>query len=450
MKKYFYAVCLLCLVQPLFLSCKDEKAEPENLVVNQWIYDAMNQVYFWYHNIPSGMEPTGFEDPESYFNSMLYTTEDKWSFITDDFSGFMAELDGNPKTMGFSPAFGRFNNSDNIFIVVEFIYDNSPAQKAGLKRGDIITKINDQQLTTSNYSDLTFSDSYTASLAVFSGGAIYETNQKITMTSEVVNINPIIMDTVLQINGHNIGYLVVSEFIGENAFVEWASPAIKSLKSQNITSLVVDLRYNRGGEINAAIWLASALAPYSDTWNHELVVTLKFNDQLQEYMDAQNASSYQFKALPDENLNLQTVYFLTTHYSTASASELVIVGLEPYMNVVQVGENTYGKYTGMWAIGDTEEVPRHNWGIFPIVMKYANANGKTDFKDGLEPDYYVEDDLMTAVPFGDQSDPQLGKALELITGISQPASQKSYSETQEMSKIEAPIQQIKSNLLLNR
>ncbi|MFA6400068.1 MAG: S41 family peptidase [Salinivirgaceae bacterium] len=448
MKKIISLLGLVAIAIFFLSSCKKEKEDPQNQVVNQWIYDVMSEVYFWYSEIPDGMEPTGIEEPESYFNRLLYSTEDKWSFITDDYTGLMAEFEGTPKTMGFSPAFGQYYNSENVFMVVEYVYENSPAQKAGLKRGHIITKINNQQLTTSNYADLAYSDSYTVTLAEVSGNGIFDTNQKLTMTSEVLAINTIILDTVLNVIGQNIGYLVVSEFTSEEAFVQWASPVFKSFKSQNINNLIVDLRYNRGGEMQAAIWLASAIAPYTTTLNQQLFVTLKFNDQLQAYMDMNNESSYRFKTIANENLNLQTVYFLTTHYSTASASELVIVGLEPYMNVVQVGENTYGKYTGMWAIPDTEDVPRHNWGMLPIVMKYANANGKTDFKDGLMPDYYVEDDLMHAVPFGDKTDPQLGKAIELITGIAQPAGKKSLLATQGVAKIASPKQQLKSNLWL--
>ena len=108
---------------------------------------------------------------------------------------------------------------------------------------------------------------------------------------------------------------------------------------------------------------------------------------------------------------MNRVYFLTTS-GTASASELLISGLEPYMDVVQIGEWTYGKYTGAWVMPDDNE----EWAMVPIVLKYANINGYTEFKDGLEPDYEIEDDLLSAVPFGDTSDPMVAQAIELVTG----------------------------------
>jgi C-terminal processing protease CtpA/Prc len=110
------------------------------------------------------------------------------------------------------------------------------------------------------------------------------------------------------------------------------------------------------------------------------------------------------------------VYFLVSSGS-ASASELVIIGLEPYMDVVIIGERTFGKYTGAWVIPDTEEPARHNYAMVPIVMKYSNATGFTDFKNGLEPDYPAEDDFLHLKDFGDLDDPFLSMAVELISRI---------------------------------
>jgi C-terminal processing protease CtpA/Prc len=111
------------------------------------------------------------------------------------------------------------------------------------------------------------------------------------------------------------------------------------------------------------------------------------------------------------NMDLDRVYFLTTS-GTASASELVITGLDPWMDVVRIGEATYGKYTGAWVIPDDYE----KWAILPIVSKYSNNDGYTDFVNGLAPDYEIEDDLFETVPFGDITDPMLAKAIELATG----------------------------------
>ena len=116
-------------------------------------------------------------------------------------------------------------------------------------------------------------------------------------------------------------------------------------------------------------------------------------------------------------LNMDKVYFLTTG-GTASASELLMTSLYPYMDVVQIGETTVGKCYGSVILDDDADQKRHNWAMMPLVMKYANAQGFTDFVSGIDPDLEVEDNLLYAVPFGDLSDPLLAAALEQITGAS--------------------------------
>ena len=121
--------------------------------------------------------------------------------------------------------------------------------------------------------------------------------------------------------------------------------------------------------------------------------------------------------LPESELNLDltSVYFLTTR-GTASASESLMTGLDPYMDVVQIGTTTYGKCYASWTIEDSAEPKRHNWAMQPIVLKYINADGFTDFIDGLTPDFHIEEPLLLA-PFGSLEDPLLARALEEITRV---------------------------------
>ena len=118
----------------------------------------------------------------------------------------------------------------------------------------------------------------------------------------------------------------------------------------------------------------------------------------------------------DYNLNLSKVYFLTSR-TTASASESLMVGLYPYTDVIQIGTTTYGKCYGSITIDDWEDPKRHNWAMQPLVLKYSNADGYTDFVNGILPDYVVADNLLYAEPFGSYRDPLLAKALEEITGV---------------------------------
>ncbi|MCK5372520.1 MAG: hypothetical protein KAQ62_28350, partial [Cyclobacteriaceae bacterium] len=195
--------------------------------------------------------------------------------------------------------------------------------------------------------------------------------------------------------------------------------ALGSMKSEGISQLVLDLRYNPGGEVRVAQLLASALAPASAGLNEEVLVSFEYNDNLQNYFISREGQDspnlYSRFSQTENNLNLNEVYVLTTG-NTASASELVINGLKPYMNVTMIGEPTFGKFYGSFLLYDENDPPKHNWAIAPIVLKYANANGVTDFVNGLMPEVLLVDDLLNAREFGDESDPMLATALTLIQG----------------------------------
>jgi len=409
----------------LLASCRKEDDTPqdENIQVSQWLYDWMKDVYFWNDKLPAAIDVGEKTDPEAFFYELIYDEEDKWSYITDDWKSMEEELSGTPVSKGYSPAFGFFSGTSRVFIVVEYVYPASPAHNAGLKRGDIILTINGETMDTNNYYDLYSQSSYTAGLGVYTNSTITLSGKTITMTAASFQADPLIFDSVYTIADRKIGYMVYTEFIsGENdQYLASLDRIFDRYKSSGISDVIIDLRYNPGGEIDPSGYLASALAPYSVVSSSSIFVTFLYNKDLQSYFEKKEGLEsenliYKFPA-NSHNIDFNRVYFLTSYFS-ASASELLIVGLRPYMDVVVVGASTYGKYTGMWIIYDFDEPPAHNWAILPIVMKYANSLGYTDFKNGLEPDIAVEDNLFQAKPFGDTEDPILSAALEDITGIS--------------------------------
>ncbi|MCL2738237.1 MAG: S41 family peptidase, partial [Bacteroidales bacterium] len=221
-----------------------------------------------------------------------------------------------------------------------------------------------------------------------------------------------------------IGYLFYSDFYGGSD--KELDEVFQRFKAANVQDVVLDLRYNLGGYGHVATHLASILAPNQVVQAEKVMMTYQWNAAYQKYWEDKKEYD-QIRTLFDKsvpvNMNLSRVYVLTT-YSTASASEFVIAGLDPYMRVVKIGAATRGKYTGAilfqaqyhngsaWVVD--EEIK--NWGIQPIVQRYANSLGVTDFKDGFKPDYEVADLLLEGVrPLGDTQEPLLGKALELIT-----------------------------------
>lgn len=419
---YFSIIFLIFSIA--FNSCRNDRDDDivskEIKEVNQWILDNMKSLYLWNNKIPAGLSPGREADPEEFFYKMIYKAEDKWSYITPDMDALLAELDGVPLSSGISPAFVRIGDN-SIVLIVEFVYPDSPAERAGLQRGDLILSINGQNMTLDNYNELFNQPVITVRKGIMTNNGLIPDGEAIRIVSEIISSNPVIHYEAMNVNGIKTGYLVYSAFISgiEDIYLDSLDNALKFFKNEDISELIIDLRYNRGGEISAAGYLASGIAPRSAVTAKDVIVKFIYNQGLTNYFkkpgtDARNLG---LNFPPNlNNLNLDKVYFLTG-WKTASASELVIIGLKPYMNVITIGEPTYGKYTGSWVLTDTNNPPKHKWAMLPIVMKYANKDGYTDFKNGLPPDYVVEDFLLDLKPFGDPGDPLLAKAKELIGGI---------------------------------
>ncbi len=448
------------LMMLLFLasSCKKDNTngssgQTQTQIINQWIYDGMKSVYFWNQSIPSGLDPLTETDSKAFFYKMLYTTRDKWSYITDNYTALMADLNGEPLSMGYSPMFGKIANTNNVAIFVEFVYPGSPADSVGLTRGDFIMSIDGQTLTIDNYYDLYSKNNYVAGLGDYSTGSLKPNGRTVSLSSEVIAADPVFYHTVIDTGGVKTGYLVFTEFTAGsgNKYLTELANVLDDFKSQGISDLIVDLRYNPGGAITVAQYLASCLAPAANITNKDILVTNKYNTEVNQYLVSSEGSDSPSLVTrfidTGHNLNLGRICFITGR-GTASASELTITGLEPYMQVITVGDTTVGKYTGMWVIPDTKNPPRHNWAMMPVVLKYANASGYTDFFNGLAPDYYVADDLHAAKPFGDLSDPMLAKAIEVVTGVSLPTAEKKAGVETHFIPIKPRYQQLKENLIL--
>jgi C-terminal processing protease CtpA/Prc len=331
------------------------------------------------------------------------------------------QIDGTLAAVGYSPAYGQFNNTGDVFVIIEYVYPDSPADKAGLQRGDIILEINGQRLNENNFLRLNDDNISSIALGEYNGRTIVDANQTVMIDPGPVPLNPVIHTEIFEMAGSKVGYMVYVGFnVGENnIWINELGRALESFKAANIDQLILDLRYNPGGDLVAAEYLASALAPVDVVRSEEVFVKLEYNDQLDEYFreieGRLSGNLVKRFGATELNLDLDRVLFLTSG-ATASASELVIAGLRPYMDVEVLGEQTLGKFYGSWVIYDLEEPPAHNWAIVPVVFKYANALGVTDFENGLDPDIPIADNLLTAKPFGDQSDPMLSLALASATG----------------------------------
>lgn len=389
--------------------------------VNQFIQDGMEDVYLWYNYLPN-IDLKYEHDSKAYFKKLLYKDEDVWSFITDDVVKLENSFQGVETSYGYSLAFGKFSNTGDWFAVVEFVYPNTPASEAGLKRGDILMEIDGKSIKDDTYMQLLEGSTITVTLGELTDQGIRIASD-VTMTSRELNLDPVLITKVIEHEGHKIGYLFYAQYIA--GFNDRIGEALSYFQEEQVTDVVVDLRYNPGGVITAAQYLCSALAPLNVVNTSNALVTFQWNDKYQRYWEEKNIrDQLQVGFMPDVpvKMGLNKVHVLTGR-GTASASELTITGLNPYMNVTTVGDTTYGKYTASITLKPEDFYTTEsyysdfkNWGIQPIVIRYANSLGVTDFKNGFTPDILVEDDLLAAIPLGDKTEPLLKAAIEDITG----------------------------------
>lgn len=423
MNKIFKLLTVLIFSILLFQSCEEKEdkkeiieqpkysdAEKENIRVNEWVWEEMNLYYLWTKQMPPKRESV--YAPKSYFSTLLYSPVDKWSYMTENYKQLVNSFKGIEKAMGYSLAL-YYKDAGNYDIVayIEFVYPNTPATRAGLKRGDIIIEINDQTLNLDNYSNLLFNtDNQAIRLAKFSANKYQPVQYLISVAAEEIQENPVVKDSVYQISGKTIGYLAYVGFITD--FNSTLDSVFSRFKNAGIDDLILDFRYNPGGSLGAANYLCSSIAPATAVSKKSRLVNFNWNSELQAYIESQGWYSSLYVNMIDTtfvNLNLPKVYILTTG-GTASASELTIIGLKPYMSVVTIGTTTHGKYTASITLPDQDSI----WALQPIVLKYSNSKGVSDFDAGFAPDHQVNDSF--DFDLGDTRDPMISKAVGLITG----------------------------------
>ena len=400
------------------------ETEEQRLLIkaNKFVYDYTSEAYLWSKYISPSVNYKSAENPAELFELMRYKELDKWSYVTDNSQEAMEEFQGVSTTFGYSLAFGRFTNApDDYFAIVQYVYPDSPAQKAGLRRGDFLLTLGGGKLDKDNYTQLYYGSTITVGTGVLNAeGAVEMSGRTVTMTAVKMYEDPVVEYKVIEAGGKNIGYLFYAGFYEESH--QKLAQVFKMFRDNGVTELVLDLRYNLGGNAKTPSYLASLFAPADAVKGKKVFLTQTWNDLYMEYYKGkgEDMNTYFHPDIP-VNLNLQRVYVITTG-STASASEATISGLSPYMDVVKVGSATYGKYCGAALLTPTDKDGKKdaeigNWLLSLVIYKFVNTQGFTEFKDGIAADWPAEDSgLMAGIQLGDEKDPMLAKAISLITG----------------------------------
>ena len=317
--------------------------------------------------------------------------KDRWSFITtvEQFEQYYQE--GAYIGYGYGQ---KWDASDNLRIT--FVFDDSPLKEKNIERGWIIRKINGVKIDPSVDVNELMGSNEVGVKNDFILESSYGETVDTTFAKEKISMNTVLHSSVIEHNGNKTGYIVINSFIEKTT--DELFQAFQNISSKNVTNMIIDLRYNGGGMLSKANETGDYVV--SDQHIGKIFSQLMHNDKKQE-----KNSQHKFK---QDSLSLSwsfsSLYFITTQ-ATASASEALINGMEPFTEVYTIGEKSHGKPVGMYAFYDNE---RH-YAFVPVCFRVANANEESDYYNGLNVDVQSTDDI--TVPFGNNEENCLSQAL---------------------------------------
>jgi len=433
MRNILTYVILLSII--LSTSCREEDPEPDqfetdtNQYVNNWIYENMNLYYYWNNELP--VKSIDAENPEDYFYSLL-SNQDRFSWIQPNYQELLNSLQGITLESGYE--FVLYNDSENANGVVgsiAYVKKDSPAMEAGLKRGDKFTKINGTALTIDNYSNLLENINQTHTLTIerynFEAEGFEELGD-FELNAIQFAENPNFLDSVYTRNGKKIGYYVYNFFsVGTTsdgsssdsaAYVMEMDEIFADFKSEGIDHLVLDLRYNSGGAESATINLASLIA--ANVSDQDIFVKRDYNQGLKQYFINEFGEESLNRKFTEKAANIGTTLqspqlTVLTSSRTASASELLINGLNPFIETYIIGDTTVGKNVGSTSIYEDNN-PDNTWGMQPIITKSFNSLNQSDYDLGFYPDIPLLDNSLIKLQLGDVNEKLLREALLYLAG----------------------------------
>jgi C-terminal peptidase prc len=380
---------------------------------NLYVRDVLTDLYLWYTELPE-VDPASFDSPEAYLDAVRYRPLDtSFSYITSRAANDAFYSDSQFIGFGFSTSL-----SDTALRVLQ-VFQASPAEDIGLRRGDFIVEINGRSvaaLVASGQIDSAFGP---PEIGVEADIAFHRLNgalQRAHMAKRIVTIPTVSLSRVYTVDGRKVGYLFFRNFVQPS--IAALDRAFAEFNTEGITELVLDVRYNGGGLVDVARHLASLIGA---TRVEGQVFTEFFHNDKNTFRN----QTVRFQATAN-SLNLDRLIVITGRAS-ASASELVINALRPFMPVILIGDRTYGKPVGQYASPFCEKV------LAPVAFTLRNARGEGDFFGGFAPDCAAVDDANHQL--GDVGEASLGEALTFIaTGAcSAPplSSQRSYERARE-------------------
>ncbi|MDE7126243.1 MAG: hypothetical protein K2O12_07200, partial [Muribaculaceae bacterium] len=409
-----------------------EKGDGRYREVNQWIYEMMGTYYLWNEPI-SELRLDYSLDYQLFLSSVLNgvasfndVNHDDGYWVNGQRQAYYSYIQSNaPISRSAGETFTSSglmiiptilgpNDDDPCGFAVMWVIPGSPADEAGVKRGDFIRTVNKVAVTTTNYVSLgnsVLNGNVTVDLnsVKFVNGVAQITNRvSSVLIGKDTFVDPSIYkwDVITADNGKKIGYLLYMGFHSnyDSKLIE----VFSQFKSQGIDELIVDLRYNNGGHVVSSTVLGTLIAGQAHKGDIYVRTTYNKNrteaGEVGEYRigvsdNPESTAGYDLIAQAlDKSLGLNQVYVIGTA-TTASASELLINGLRGLdIKVNLIGTTTNGKNVGME--GWRKKINNYSFEFYPITFYCENAKGFRDYSNGFKPDLEVDDSPIYPGDFG--------------------------------------------------
>lgn len=486
----------LLLVLSVFYACKKSPFIPDDLPVSpstgsrieltlDSIYLYAKQTYLWNEALPAYevFKPRQYQQAEglSAFNAVVFSLSQlkinpltgaayersfnpgqaKYSFIQASANRSFAiaglasklaavSLTGQGADMGINiAAFGAE-------VYISYVNPASPAANSGLTRGCRILKINGQAATLSIAQNAIGGNDLELEVAQTDGSLLQTKLSKTNYQS-----NPVLKTAILSAGHEQVGYIALSDFNTLSSSKTTLDQSFNQINGASVATVIVDLRYNKGGYVETAAYVANLIA--NSSLNGKTMYVERYHTNLQQgkatylknqpyfdehgnpvYLNGKRATLFNVDYTLSGNTytfakkgsmeGIRNVYFIVTE-QTASASEMLINCLKPYLNVKLIGKQTYGKPVGFFGINIDQ------YTLYVPNFKIENAKGEGDYFNGFTPDLLVSEDLTK--DFADPKEACISAALSLLAvqPNTQPmakVSEKSSQESNSLSNIQAP------------
>ncbi len=367
---------------------------------NEFVLGLMKEIYFWNDDMNVIGDVNSYETPQAVM-SALQTDKDRWSYIVEKSINDAYYSGGEVLGFGFYCEFVR--QDDGIILLrISSIQEDSSLYKEGVRKGDSLLSIDNLSLTTSDESivnslgqlinnKLTDGNSHSLQIDTQLYGV-----KEISVSPESIDIKTIHTKQIYEKENIKIGYMTFSHFIEPSA--DELIEAFDFFSLNEIDELIIDIRGNGGGRVSIAGYFIDILLGNKNAGN--ISMKFKFNSKYEDENMTYVISDVGY------DFDFNRIVFLTDG-NTASASELLINSLRPYLDVILIGRNTHGKPVGMSSYENGDYV------YLPISFQLVNAHDYGDFFDGIEVDSYIYDDF--SYNYGNPEDPIIAEALTYLT-----------------------------------